>query len=65
MSRRALPGLGLSLGVTLTYLGLLVVIPLAALVAKTTALTWAQFWATVTAPRAVAAFELSLGASFA
>jgi len=63
MTRRALPGLGLSLGVTLTYLGLLVVIPLAAIAAKTTSLTWAELWATVTAPRAVAAFELSLGAA--
>jgi sulfate transport system permease protein len=63
MTRRALPGLGLSLGVTLTYLGLLVVIPLAALVAKTSTLTSVQFWTTVTAPRAVASFALSLGAS--
>jgi len=61
--RRAVPGLGLSLGITLAYLGLLVVIPLAAVVAKTTSLTWPQFWATVTAPRAVASFALSLGAS--
>jgi sulfate transport system permease protein len=61
--KRALPGFGLSLAVTLTYLGLLVVIPLSAIVVKTTSLSWAQFWTTITAPRAVAAFTLSLGAS--
>ena len=63
MARRALPGFGLSLGVTLTYLGLLVVIPLSTIVLKTSSLTWAQFWTVVTAPRAVASFALSLGAS--
>ncbi len=63
MARHALPGFGLSLGVTLTYLGLLVVIPLSTIVLKTSSLTWAQFWTVVTAPRAVASFALSLGAS--
>ncbi len=53
----------MSLGVTLTYLGLLVVIPLSTIVLKTSSLTWAQFWTIVTAPRAVASFALSLGAS--
>jgi sulfate/thiosulfate transport system permease protein len=61
--RRALPGFGLSLGVTLTYLGLLVVIPLSAIVVKTSTLTASQFWTTITAPRAIASFTLSLGAS--
>ena len=61
--KRALPGFGLSLGVTLTYLGLLVVVPLSAIALKTSSLTWPQFWATISAPRAVAAFGLSLGAS--
>lgn len=61
--RRALPGFGLSLGVTLTYLGLLVVIPLSTIVVKTSTLSWAQFWSTISAPRAVASFALSLGAS--
>jgi sulfate transport system permease protein len=62
--RRALPGFGLSLGITLTYLGLLVVIPLSAIVVKTSSLTAAQLWTTITAPRALASFALSLGASF-
>ncbi|MDB4955702.1 MAG: sulfate transporter, inner rane subunit CysT [Myxococcales bacterium] len=61
--RRALPGFGLSLGITLTYLGLLVVIPLSTVVLKTTSLTWHQFWATISTDRAIASYELSLGAS--
>ena len=58
-----LPGFGLSLGLTVVYLSLLVLIPLGALVLKTTEMTWAQFWATVTTPRALATYKLSLGAA--
>lgn len=56
-----LPGFGPSLGLTLAYLSLLVLIPLAGLVLKTTELTWAQFWTTVTAPRAMATYRLTVG----
>jgi sulfate transport system permease protein len=63
--RRALPGFGLSIGVTLTYLGLIVLIPLSTILVKTSTLSWDQFVATVTAPRAVASYGLSLGVSFA
>jgi len=63
--RNILPGLVPSLGLTLAYLSLLVLIPLGGLVLKTMDLTWAQFWATVTTPRAMAAYELTLGAAFA
>ena len=63
--RRALPGFGLSIGVTLTYLGLIVLIPLSTIFIKTSTLTWDQFVSTVTAPRAVASYGLSLGVSFA
>ena len=62
--RNILPGFGLSLGLTLVYLSLLVLIPLGGLVLKTTEMTWAQFWATVTTPRALATYKLSLGAAF-
>jgi sulfate transport system permease protein len=61
--KRTLPGFGLSLGITLTYLGLLVVIPLATVIVKTSALTWSQLWTTISSPLAVASFALSLGAS--
>jgi sulfate transport system permease protein len=58
-----IPGFGLTLGVTLLYLGLLVMIPLGALVLKTSGLTWEQFWTTVTDERVVASYKLSFGAA--
>jgi sulfate transport system permease protein len=58
-----LPGFGLTLGYTLLYLGLIVLLPLAALVVKTTTLSWQQFSETVSAPRVVASCRLTLGAS--
>jgi sulfate transport system permease protein len=56
-----LPGFGPTLAITVTYLSLLVLIPLAALVLRTAGLSWEQFWATVTSPRALAAYKLSFG----
>jgi sulfate transport system permease protein len=64
MSRRispVIPGFGLTLGYTLVYLSLLVLIPLGALFLKTTELTWEQFWTIITAPRVFAALKLSFG----
>lgn len=58
-----LPGFGLSLGFTVLYLSLIVLLPLSATVLKTASLSWEQFRAVVTAPRAVASYELSFGAS--
>ena len=58
-----LPGFGLSLGFTVLYLSLIVLNPLAAVFLKTTSLTWQQFWHIVSAPRAVASYKLSFGAS--
>jgi sulfate transport system permease protein len=60
-----LPGFSLSLGVTAAFLGLLVVLPLAALAMKAASLGPAAFWATVTDARALAAYRLSFGASLA
>jgi sulfate transport system permease protein len=51
------------MGITVLYLSLLVLIPLAGVFVKTTSLTWAQFWATVTAPRALASYRLTLWAA--
>ena len=62
-SRRVLPGFGLTLGYTLGYLSLIVLIPLMAVLLKTATLSWPQFWAIVSAPRAVASYKLSFGAS--
>jgi sulfate transport system permease protein len=61
--RSILPGFGLSLGFTLFYLSLIVLIPLSAVFIKTSSLTWIQFWHIVTSPRALASYRLSFGAS--
>jgi len=58
-----LPGFGLTLGFTLTYLGLLVMLPLTTLVICTASMTFGDFWKVVTAPQVVSAFKLSFGAS--
>ena len=58
-----LPGFGLSLGFTVLYLSLIVLIPLAAVFLKTSTLSWHQFWQIASAPRAVASYRLSFGAS--
>src|SRR5689334_19633441 len=63
--RHVLPGFGLSLGFTLLYLSLLVLLPLSALVFRSTALSAHDFWAAVTAPRVLASYRLTFGASFA
>ena len=63
-NRRILPGFGLSLGFTLAYLGLIVLIPLAAAFIKTAGMSWADFVAAVASPRVVASYRLSFGVSF-
>ncbi|MBS0512734.1 MAG: sulfate ABC transporter permease subunit CysT [Proteobacteria bacterium] len=62
-SFRVLPGFRLTLGYTLAYLSLIVLVPLAAVFLKTFTLTFDQFWAVVTAPRVVASYKLSFGMS--
>lgn len=63
--RRALPGFGLSLGFTVAYLGLLVLLPLGAVALGARQMTWAGYVAAVTSDRALAAFGLSVGAALA
>src|SRR5665213_3313308 len=58
-----IPGFGLTLGFTLTYLSLIVLFPLAALVLKTTSLGWADFWKIALDPRTLAALRISFGVS--
>jgi len=60
---RVLPGFRLTLGYTLIYLSLLILIPLAAVFLKTAELSWGEFIAVVTAPQVVATYKLSFGAS--
>ena len=61
--RRILPGFGLSLGYTLLYLCLLVLIPLSTVFIRAGTLSHIQFWAIIDDPRTVAAFKLTFGAS--
>jgi len=61
--RGVLPGFGLSTGFTIFYLGLVVLIPLSSVVLKASSLTWAQAWAVVASPRALASYRISFGAS--
>src|SRR5687767_6274392 len=58
-----LPGFHLTLGYTLLYLALLVLIPLSAVFLKTLSLDWPSFWSAITAPRVVASYRLTFGAS--
>jgi sulfate transport system permease protein len=62
-ARTALPGFRISLGLALFYLGLLVVIPLVACVAKAASLPWDRFWSAVSSERAQSAYAFTLGAS--
>src|SRR5258708_30180361 len=63
-AKRVLPGFGISLGYTLLYLSLIVLIPVSALFVKATGVGCESFWNIVSAPRVVASYRLSLGASF-
>ncbi len=59
-----LPGFSLAMGFTLTYLSLIVLIPLSTIVLKSATLSWEAFRETVTAPRTLAAYRLSFTAAF-
>jgi len=59
-----LPGFGLTMGYSMLYLSNLVLIPLATLPIKSSALGWEGFWAAVSAPRVVASYRLTFSASF-
>jgi sulfate transport system permease protein len=58
-----LPGFGLTMGFTVFYLSLIVLIPLGATFLKTFSAGWGHFWETVTGARALASYRLSIGAS--
>ena len=62
--KRVLPGFKITLGFTLFYLSIIVLIPLSALLFKTFTLTWEQFVSAVTSPRVMASYQLTFGASF-
>jgi sulfate/thiosulfate transport system permease protein len=60
-----IPGFGPTLGLTVLYLSLIVLLPLTALFAKTATMTWSRFWLVVTDPRVVASYKLTFGTSLA
>lgn len=62
--RSVLPGFGLSMGYTLLYLSLIVLVPLSALFIKTTRLDWSEFWQIVTSRRLMHAYKLTFGTAF-
>ena len=62
-AKRVLPGFNLTLGYTLFYLSLVVLIPMSALFFKTFSLSFDQFWAAVTSERVMASYRLTFGAS--
>lgn len=61
--RSILPGFGLTMGFTVFYLSLIVLLPLAALVIKSATLGWSGFWESAWNPRVVAAYKLTFGCS--
>jgi len=63
-NRSALPGFNLSLGFTVFYLSLIVLVPLSAAFLRTAGMTWGEFTQAVTSPRVLAAYRISFGASF-
>lgn len=63
-SRSVLPGFRLTLGFTLFYLSLLVLIPLAGIFIKSFELSWAEFWSAVTDPRVLASYRISFSTAF-
>lgn len=62
--KTVLPGFGLTLGFVVLYLSLVVLIPISTLFIKTSSITFYEFWQIVTAPRMLASYRLTFGASF-
>jgi len=62
--RTVLPGFRLTMGFTIAYLCAIVIVPLLTLPARSATMTWAAFWQTISDPRVVASYRLSIGASF-
>jgi len=63
VSRRVLPGFRITLGFSVLYLSLIVLIPLSALFFRTATMSWEQFWLAVSSPRVMASYRLTFGAS--
>lgn len=64
-SKRVLPGFGLSLGISLFFVSLVLLLPLTGLVLETSGMSWDQFWFTITDPRVVESYKVTLLTAFA
>ena len=63
-SRRVLPGFTLSLGTSLLFVCLILLLPLSALVMQLSEMSWAQYWEVITNPQVVAAYKVTLLSAF-
>jgi sulfate transport system permease protein len=63
LQRGVMPGFGLTMGLTLAYLTIIVLLPILALILKAAGLTLAEYWAIVASPRAVATYRLTLSSA--
>ncbi|WP_042199807.1 sulfate ABC transporter permease subunit CysT [Paenibacillus camerounensis] len=63
--RKVLPGFGITMGYTVLYLSLVVLLPLSALLINSTGLSWAKFWDVATDPRVLASYRISIGTAAA
>src|SRR5690606_36363607 len=64
-SKRVLPGFGLSLGISLFFVSLVLLLPMTGLVVETSGMTWDQFWFTITDPRVVESYKVTLWTALA
>lgn len=64
-AKRVLPGFGISLGSSLFFIGLVILLPLTGLVMETAKLSWAEYWAIISDPRVVASYKVTLSAALA
>jgi sulfate transport system permease protein len=63
-ARRILPGFGLTMGINVTYLTLLVLIPLSAVFIRSSGMGWDAFWTAITGRQVVASYKVTFGISF-
>jgi sulfate transport system permease protein len=63
-ARRILPGFGLTMGITVSYLTLLVLIPLSAVFIRSSGMGWDAFWSAITSRQVVASYKVTFGISF-
>ncbi|MBY0013764.1 sulfate ABC transporter permease subunit CysT [Paenibacillus typhae] len=63
--RKVLPGFGITMGYSVLYLSLIVLLPLSALLFNSTGLSWAKFWDIATDPRVLASYRVSIGTAAA